>query len=193
VLIGAADFLRRRFMQTVVGIFSSRSKAEDAVRDLLQNVLPDRSIIFLAGQQTEARLASLPTTDAESDGMGEALGAVVGAAVGAGAGFALGGMAVSLAVPGVGPILAAGLGAAALLGLGGAAVGAGVGEASETAMDEGVPRDDVDFYRELLRGGRSLVVAEAHSDTQAEEVRAVLEKHGAEDTEDARKAWRSAA
>lgn len=180
-------------MQTVVGIFASRSKAEDAVRDLLENVLPDHSIIFLTGERTEAQLATVPTTDAESDGMGKALGAVVGGAVGAGAGFALGGMAVSLAVPGVGPILAAGLGAAALLGLGGAAVGAGVGHASESAMDEGVPKDDVDFYRDLLRKGRSLVVAEAHSDAQAEEVRSLFEKHGAEDTEDARKTWRPAA
>jgi hypothetical protein len=180
-------------MQTVVGIFDCRSKAEDAVRELLRDVLPDRSITFLTGQQSEAQLGSMPTTDAERDGMGEALGAVVGGAVGAGAGFALGGMAVSLAVPGVGPILAAGLGAAAVLGLGGAAVGAGVGQASEGAMDEGVPRDDVYFYRDLLKRGRSLVVADTHSEAQAEEVRAVFEKHGAEDTEDARKAWRPAA
>jgi len=98
-------------------------QAENAVNELLTNVLPDHSPIFLTGQQSAREISSLPTTDAESDGMGEALGAVVGAAVRGGAGFALGSMVVSLAVPGVGPVLAAGLGAAALLGLGGAAVG----------------------------------------------------------------------
>jgi hypothetical protein len=180
-------------MQTVVGVFQSRSTAEDAVRDLLENVLPDRSIIFLTSERPEAQISSVPTTDAESEGMGKALGAVVGGAVGAGAGFALGGMAVSLAVPGIGPILAAGLGAAALLGLGGAAVGAEVGQASENAMDEGVPKDDVYFYRDLLRSGRTLVIGEADSDTQAREGRAVFEKYGAEDIDDARKTWRSAA
>ena len=180
-------------MQTVVGIFSSRSRAEDAVKDLFENVLPHRSIIFLTPDQTETQIASLPTTDAEPEGVGEALGAVVGGAVGAGAGFALGGMAVSLAVPGVGPILAAGLGAAAFLGLGGAAVGAEVARASENAMDQGVPRDDIDLYRDLLRRGRSLVIGEADSETQAGEVRTVFRKYGAEDVEDARKQWRPAA
>jgi len=180
-------------MQTVVGIFDSRSTAEAAVKDLLREVLPDRSLIFLTPDRAESQVASVPTTDAESEGIGKALGAVVGGAVGAGAGFALGGMAISLAVPGVGPILAAGFGAAALLGLGGAAVGAEVGQASENAMDVGVPRDDVFFYRDLLRRGKSLVIGEADSDTQAQEVHAVFRTYGAEDVEDARKRWRPAA
>jgi hypothetical protein len=180
-------------MQTVVGIFASRAAAEDAVHALLADVLPDHAINFLTGKQSATAATSLPTTDAEPDGMGKALGAVVGGAIGAGAGFALGGMAVSLAVPGVGPILAAGLGAAALLGLGGAAAGAEVGEASETAMDEGVPKDDVFFFRDLLAHGKSLVIAKCDSETQAAEVREIFLQHGAEDFEELRKQWRPAA
>lgn len=174
-------------MQTLTGVFTSRKQAEDAVNELLRDVLPDHSIIFLTGEQSAAEIAALPTTDAENDGMGKALGAVVGAAVGGGAGFALGSMAVSLAVPGVGPILAAGLGTAALLGLGGAAVGGSVGQASEAAMDTGVPRDDVQFYRDLLGRGRSLIIAKIDSETQAHEVLEIFTKYGAEDTQDARR------
>ena len=180
-------------MESVVGIFNSRGAAEKAVSDLLHNVLPEHSIIFLTGECAEKEISSLPTTDAERDGMGTALGAVVGGTVGAGTGFALGSMVVSLAVPGVGPILAAGLGAAALLGLGGAAVGAGVGHASEAAMDTGVPKDDTYFYRDLLHRGRSLVIGKVDSENQANEVISVFRRCGAEDLEDARKNWRSAA
>jgi hypothetical protein len=180
-------------MQTVVGIFTSRTAAQDAVHALLDDVLPDHAIVFLTGADTATAATSLPTTDAESDGMGKALGAVVGGATGAGAGFALASMAVSLAVPGVGPILAAGLGAAALLGLGGAVVGAEVGQASETAMDEGVPKDDVYFFRDLLARGKSLVIAKCDSETQAGGVREIFAEQGAEDFEELRKAWRPAA
>jgi hypothetical protein len=96
-------------------------------------------------------------------------------------------------VPGVGTIFAIGLGAAALLGLGGAAAGAGVGEASELAADTGVPKDDVFFYRQLLKRGDSLVVASVDIEDQAAAVRAVFEQHGAEDIDAARKKLQSAA
>ena len=174
-------------METITGVFGSRKQAEDTVNELMRDVLPDHSIIFFSGEKSASEVSALPTTDAESDGMGEALGAVVGGAVGGGAGFALGSMAVSLAVPGVGPILAAGLGAAALLGLGGAAVGGAVGHVSEAAMDVGVPRDDIQLYRDLLARGRSLVISKVDSETQGHEVRQILGKYGAEDIEDARR------
>jgi len=180
-------------MQTIVGVFASRSAAESAVNDLLASILPDRAITFLTGECSAAETQSVATTDTEADGMGTALGAVVGGAVGAGTGFALGSMVVSLAVPGIGPILAAGLGAAALLGLGGAAVGGELGHVSEAAMDQGVPKDDVYFYRDLLKRGRSLVLAEVDSDTQASEVRDVFNRYKGEDVETARREWRAAA
>jgi len=180
-------------MQSVVGVFVSRSAAESAVNDLLANVLPEHSITFFTGECSAGETQALATTDAESDGMGTAMGAVVGGAVGAGTGFALGSMVVSLVVPGIGPILAAGLGAAALLGLGGAAVGGELGHISEAAMDQGIPKDDVYFYRDLLKRGRSLVIAEADSDTQAGEVREVFNKYNAEDIAAARRQWHAAA
>jgi hypothetical protein len=86
-----------------------------------------------------------------------------------------------------------GLGAAALLGLGGAAAGASVGDASEHAMDKGVPKDDVFFYRQLLKRGRSLVIAEVEFDDQAAAAREVFYRRGGEDVDEARKQLQSVA
>jgi hypothetical protein len=180
-------------MESVIGIFGSRVAAEQAVRGLVARGLSSQFITFLSGEAGSAEVENLPTTDAENDGMGETMGAVVGGAVGAGAGLSLGSAVASLLVPGVGPIVAIGLGAAALLGLGGAAAGAKAGDLSEHAMDKGVPRDDVSFYRELLKRGRSIVIAEVDHEDQAASAREVFEQRGGEDVDAARKELHSAA
>src|SRR5438046_5604507 len=165
-------------MQSVVGIFNSRVAAEQAVRGLLARGLSPQSITFLSGEAGSAQVANLPTTDAEPDGMGETVGAVVGGAMGAGAGLSLGTAVASLLVPGVGTIFAIGLGAAALLGLGGAAAGASAGEASEHAADIGVPKDDTLVYRQLLKRGRSLVIANVEDHDLASTAKAVFHRLG---------------
>src|SRR3981081_638487 len=86
-------------MQSVVGIFSSLASAEQAVEGLLGSGMTQQSIIFLSSESpdrggtrsAEQKLETIPTTDAEPDGMGKAMGAVVGGAVGASAGLAGGG------------------------------------------------------------------------------------------------------
>ena len=180
-------------MESIVGIFSSRVAAEQAVRGLVARGLSLQSISLLSGEAGTAQIENLPTTDAERDGMGEAVGAVVGGSVGASAGLALGSAVASLLVPGVGTIFAIGLGAAALLGLGGAAAGAKAGDESEHAMDTGVPRDDVFFYRQLLKRGRSIVIAEVDHADQASAAREVFQQRGGEDVDAARKELQSVA
>jgi hypothetical protein len=174
-------------MQSIVGIFGSRIAAEQAVRGLLARGFSPQSISFLSGEAGTAQVENLPTTDAERDGVGEAVGAVVGGAMGAGAGLSLGSAVASLLVPGVGTIFAIGLGVAALLGLGGAAAGAKAGDASEHTMDTGVPRDDVSFYRGLLKRGRSIVIAEVGIEDQASAAREIFERRGGEDIKAARR------
>jgi len=118
---------------------------------------------------------------------------LVGGVVGASAGFGLGSAVGSLVVPGVGTILAAGIGAASLLGLGGAIAGEKIGDRSEDAMDQGVPRDDVVLYRELLKRRRTLVIANLHADDMAETARTIMQQNGAENIDEARKEIRKAA
>jgi hypothetical protein len=183
-------------MQSVVGIFPSVVSAERAFQGLLSTGMTERSIVFLSSGSredsevrvlSEKELDSVATIDAEGEGMGKTMGAVVGGAVGASAGLAGGAAMASLLVPGVGLIFALGVGAAAVLGLGGAAAGAKAGNAVEHSMDVGIPADDVAFYHEVLRRGRSLVMANADSEELAERARTVFEEQGGEDVGTARK------
>lgn len=190
-------------MESVVGIFHAVASAEQAVEDLLGSGMAEQSIVFLSNEapgssgvraSSEEELDKVPTTDTEGDGMGKAMGAVVGGAVGASAGMAAGAtIAASLLVPGVGTIFAIGVGAAAALGLGGAAAGAKAGDAAEHAVDAGIPKDDVDFYHQLLRRGHSVVIANVDSEEHAARAREVFKLHSSEDAEAARREFASAA
>ena len=189
-------------MESVVGIFHSVSAAEQAVEELVGSGITEQSIIFLSNEapvgggvrsSSEKELDELPTTDAESDGMGKAMGAVVGGAMGASAGLAGGAAVASLMVPGVGTIFAIGVGAAAALGLGGAAAGAKAGNVAEHAMDVGVPKDDVQFYHEVLRRGHSVVIANVESEEDTAKARAVFKQQGSEDVDATRRELRKAA
>jgi hypothetical protein len=174
-------------MQSVVGIFTTRSSAELAVQGLMAAPVSPQSITLLSGEAGKSQIATLATTDAERDGMGEAVGGVVGGAVGASAGLSLGSAIASLLVPGVGTVFAIGLGAAALLGLGGAAAGASLGEASEQAADIGVPKDDTFMYRELLKRGRSLVIANVDHQALASTAEEIFKRCGTEDIDEVRR------
>jgi hypothetical protein len=180
-------------MESIVGIFASRMIAETAVKSLLATSVPRQSVSLLSGEAGESQLETLATTDAERDGMGGAVGGVIGGAVGASAGLSLGSAIASVLIPGVGTIFAIGLGAAALLGLGGAAAGASLGEASEHAADIGVPKDDTFLYRELLKQGRSLVIVNTDNPDFAVASKAVFQRQGTENIDEARKVMLPAA
>jgi hypothetical protein len=180
-------------MRDVAGVFTNRDSAQRAIDELIRAGINAERIIFLSGEKSGAELSAVPTTDTERDGMGKAIGTVVGGVTGASAGLGLGSGIASLFVPGVGPILAAGLGAAALLGIGGAAVGAKTGDRSEHDLDIGVPRDDMELYRELMRQGRSLVVVETSSDEELSNVRSILQKYQGEDFDQVRERFGRAA
>ena len=189
-------------MQSVVGIFPSVVSAERAVQGLLSIGMTERSIVFFSrGSREDNAVAMLsdkeldrvPTMDAEGDGMGKAMGALLGGAAGVSAGLAGGAAIASLLVPGVGTIIALGVGAATVLGLGGVAAGAKAGNVAEHAMDGGVPRDEVKFYREVLRRGRSLVIANTDGEELAKRARTVFTQQGGEDVGAARKEFEKAA
>ena len=172
-------------MKSVAGIFTTREAAERGVAALDGVGVPrDRVSVLMPGAST-AELRSVPTQDAEPPGTGTAIGAVVGGAVGAAGGFPIGAALVSLAVPGVGPVIASGIVGAALLGVGGAAVGATL----EDSVSKGLPKDELFLYEDALRQGRSVVIALAGDDEQADAARAALERAGAESVDAARERW----
>src|SRR5215218_1106595 len=147
-------------MEVVTGVFKSRDDAEKAVDQLRSLGIPEKRIGVLSpGIKPEQIEAGVPVTDSEDPGMGKAMGAAVGGAMGAAGGATLGLAAASLAVPGVGPVIAFGMIGAALLGAVGAATGAALGNQLEEQLGEGVPHEDVFLYEDALRHGRSIVIA----------------------------------
>src|SRR5215510_14918192 len=110
-------------MELVTAVFHSRSKAEEAIRELQKLGVPQKRIGFITPRMDpELVERSVPVTDSEAPGMGTAMGGTVGGAIGAATGATLGLAAASLVIPGVGPVIAFGVVGAALLGITGAAV-----------------------------------------------------------------------
>jgi hypothetical protein len=176
-------------MEPVVGIYTTRTEAERAIKQLESAGIPSACINLLTPGASEQDLASVPTTDTEQSGTGEAIGGVIGGAIGAAGGLSLGAAAASILVPGVGPVLAIGILGAALLGTGGAVGGALAGKALEEGMAKGLPIDEMFVYEDALRQGRSVVIVLSDEEAQAEVVRAILSDTGAESIDSARENW----
>ena len=153
-------------METAIGVFASRDRAEEAIRELRQCV-PDDSIVFLTRSENEATR------------VGKEFGFIGGVAGGATGLYA--GIVASLLVPGLGPVFALGAGAAALLGVAGATSGAAIGRTMVHEADTPEPTadekssEDAAFFREVLKEGRSLIVVRTESKEVATAACAVLD------------------
>ncbi|HEY6931388.1 MAG TPA: hypothetical protein VJA66_17080 [Thermoanaerobaculia bacterium] len=176
-------------METAVGIFTTRSGAETAARQLRSRDVPLDRIQLLLPETADADISALPIDEAEAPGVGKAVGGVVGGAVGATAGLGIGAAAASLLIPGVGAVTAIGLAAAALLGAGGVIGGAKAGEAFEEKTEHGLPKDEVYLYRDALARGHSILFVMADTEEEAAQARKILEAAGAESLDAAREKW----
>lgn len=159
-------------METAIGVFSSRDRAEQAVNQLRQSGVPEQALVFLSRSENEANTIA------------KQFGATVGGFVGGAAGMSAGVVAATLLLPGVGTVFALGFGAAALLGLAGAGAGSAVGSAA--SRDAAAPvvtpeekcSEDAAFFREVLKEGRSLVVVRTESAEIAASACAILDRSG---------------
>ena len=174
-------------MKTVAGVFESRQDAQHVVRDLrMRGLGEDRLALMIPGNNREH--PRVPVIPGEQPGMGKVLGGTAGAAAGAAGGFELGAL-LSAALPGVGPVLVGGFLGATLLGAAGGVVGAAVGGKIENNVTEGLPEDELFFYEDALRQGRSVVVAVAADETSAKPIRTLMKEEGAESVDAAREKW----
>src|SRR5882724_9158135 len=95
-----------------------------------------------------------------------------------------GGVAAALLLPGVGTVFALGFGAAALLGLAGAGAGAAASSAAVGSADAPQPTraekcsEDIAFFREVLKEGRSLIVVRTESQAIAITACGILDRLG---------------
>jgi anti-sigma B factor antagonist len=140
-------------METAIGVFDSRERAEQAMKELRNKQIPQEFIVFLTRSETEAH------------SLGKEIGAYAGGFVGGAAGMAAGAAAVALAlVPGVGQVFALGVGATALLGYLGARTGGALGKtvghdaaAPQPTADKHAP-EDAALFIDVLKKGKSLIV-----------------------------------
>ena len=164
-------------METVMGVFASRERAEESVKELLHKGVPQDSIVFLTRSEREVMT------------LRKSLGAFVGGIVGSGAGVTAGVAAATLfSIPGIGQVFALGVGAAAALGLAGAAAGkalsASPNPSLERAMDSPRPTpnekspEDLAFLGEVLKEGRSLILVRTDSQEVTEDAAGILDRMG---------------
>lgn len=158
----------------VYGVYSDREHVEKAVELLrkagfLSNdvsvVFPDRDMNkeFALEKNTKA-----PEGAMAGGGTGLLVGGTLGWLVGIG----------TLAIPGVGPLLAAGPIVAALAGAG---VGSAVGGIAGGLIGMGLPEIEAKRYEEEIKAGRILISVHCESVHAAQSARKVLEDSGAKD------------
>jgi anti-sigma B factor antagonist len=161
-------------METAIGVFASRDRAEEAVKELRQRGVPEQSVNYLTRSETEAKTIA------------KEFGTYVGGFVGGAAGMTTGVVAATLLLPGIGTVFALGLGAAALLTGAGAGAGAGRTLGSAAARDAEAPIPTADekcseeaaFLREVLKEGRSLIVVQTESQEIATLACGILDRLG---------------
>ncbi|SMF97791.1 hypothetical protein SAMN02949497_0054 [Methylomagnum ishizawai] len=107
-------------------------------------------------------------------------GATIGGGTGLGIGAILGWLAGigSLAIPGVGPLIAAGpiMGA-----LGGAAVGAAAGSLTGALIGLGIPEYEAKRYEGKIKGGNALISVHTESAEARDKAKDIFERANAED------------
>jgi anti-sigma B factor antagonist len=157
-------------METAIGVFDSRDRAEEALKELLKRNVPQESIVFLTTSETEA------------SSLAKEFGAWAGGFAGGAAGMTGAVAAATLMViPGLGQALALGIGATALLGLAGLGAGAAAGRAA--GADRTVPQpipdnEDAALFRKVLKDGHSLIIVRTDWHEVASVACSILDRTG---------------
>jgi hypothetical protein len=142
-----------RTSTTIIGVFSNREKARQAVSELKAMGFLDQQIGYIARDEDgKTGLKNDPTDSRWEEGTG--IGAAAGAATGAGLGLAV---AAGLISP-VGPIIAGGALVALIASAG---VGATVGTVVGGLIGLGVPEEDASYYEQEVHAGKYVVTVNA--------------------------------
>lgn len=160
-------------METAIGVFDSRERAEEAVKELLQKQIPEQSIVFLTRSESEAM------------SFGKELGSYAGGFLGGAVGTTAGCVGAALAlIPGFGQVFALGVGGAALLGYLGSKAGASIAKglaeqpsAPKPTSDERAGEEAAHFL-EVLKSGRSLVIVRSGFHDVAAVATKILDQYG---------------
>jgi tetrahydromethanopterin S-methyltransferase subunit G len=177
-------------MISVAGIFPRRTGAEGSIDKLRSiGIHDERLILLFPGAADEEVEEVMPKVETDDRGTGEKIGSAVGRGIGIAGGIMLGGAVGSVFIPGVGAVLVAGVLAAALLGTGGAAIGAAAGSSLDETAAKSLRQEEVHLYEASLRQGRTVLIALANGERQAQAAREVMARGGAESLDQARENW----
>ena len=157
----------------VTGLFKSRPAAEAAVDALIKRGYTRDDISVLMSDATKSKEFAVETRTHAADGAG--IGGAVGGTIGAVL-AAIAAVGTSIAIPGLGLVVAGPI-AAALAGLGaGAATGGLIG----ALVGAGIPEHRARVYDAGIRSGGILVGVEARSDEDADNLQKFMEDLGGE-------------
>ncbi|HYP00906.1 MAG TPA: YsnF/AvaK domain-containing protein [Pyrinomonadaceae bacterium] len=175
--------------KTVIGLFDNRAEAQSVVQELLGEGFRRDDISVMSKKleghnNRQSETVAYVEEDGEEQIKDMAKGAGTGAAIGGLAGLLL--SLTSLAIPGIGPVLAAGPLAAVIAGAG---IGATAGGLISGLTRLGVPEEDANYYAEGVRRGGTLISVES-SDEQAERAVAIMKQHGAVEIDKRAAQWR---
>jgi hypothetical protein len=158
--------------KTVIGILENADEAKKAVEELLQSGIDRQAVGVISADFAKEAEAAL-----RGGSTGTAIGALAGLLIGA----------TTLAIPGIGPVLAAGH-AVALIGT--TTLGALAGGVVGALAAKGVPEDQANFYAEGVRRGGTLVTVLARTDELAARAVEILRRHGAQRIQERILEWR---
>jgi uncharacterized protein (TIGR02271 family) len=170
--------------KTVVGLFDNLAKAEDVVRDLVSNGFPREDVSIVASDAKGQYAGDVSSYEGKDTASAAVKGAGAGAAIGGIGGLIVG--LATLAIPGVGPVVAAGPLVAALTGVG---IGAAAGGLIGALTNMGVPESEAQHYAEGVRRGGVLVTVRVE-DNMADRAADSMERYDAIDVEKRAAEWR---
>src|SRR5919206_623003 len=157
----------------VTGLFKSRAAAEAAVDALIKRGYTRDEISVLMSDATRSKEFAVQTRSHAADGAG--IGGAVGGTIGAVL-AAIVAVGTSIAIPGLGIVVAGPIAAA----LAGAGAGAATGGIIGALIGAGIPEHRARVYDVGLRGGGILLGVEARGDDDADKLEQLLEDIGAE-------------
>src|SRR5437763_17097671 len=157
----------------VTGLFKSRAAAEAAVDALLKRGYTREEVSVLMSDATRSKEFAVETRSHAADGAG--IGGAVGGTIGAVL-AAIVAVGTSIAIPGLGLVVAGPIAAA----LAGAGAGAATGGIIGALIAAGIPEDRARVYDAGLRSGGILVGVEATIHDDTDNLQKFLEDLGAE-------------
>jgi len=159
--------------QLVTGIFKNRLAAQAAIDVLLKEGYTQNDISMLMTDSTRTKEFGMETGNKSGEGAG--VGGVVGGSIGAviAAILAIG---TTLAIPGLGIVVAGPLAAA----FAGAGAGGAAGSLVGALVGAGIPEHRAKVYDAGLRKGGILIGVEVRSNDEAKALEELLESRGGE-------------